>query len=111
MKAARLLSEAEVIVFDDLGTQVTAFLINSTPRGPAVAQYEEARSHKHPDKAGCGAQAAVDEYAPAAAELCFVGKRGGAKSARQEEINELLVHHCLQVAALCLKVLLCALSG
>ena len=52
--------------------------------------------------AGCGAQAAVNEYAPAAAELCFVGKRGGAKSARQEEINELLVHHCLQVTALCL---------
>ena len=61
--------------------------------------------------AGYGAQAAVDEYAPAAAELCFVGKRGGAKSARQDEINELLVHHCLQVTPLCLKDLLCALSA
>lgn len=111
MKAARLLSEAEVIVFDDLGTQVTAFQTNSSPVWSCCCSIPEAKSYRRPDKAGCGAQAAVDEYAPAAAELCFVGKRGGAKSARQEEINELLVHHCLQVIPLCLKVMLCALSG
>jgi len=36
----------------------------------------------------------VSAHAPAAAELCYVGKRGGRPSARQADINALLVARC-----------------
>eukprot|EP00891_Asterochloris_glomerata_P007399 jgi/Astpho2/7399/Aster-01986 len=58
-KAARLVAQAEVLVYDDLG-----------------------------------AQAIVEELASPGGERHFVGKRGGMKSARQEDINKLLVRLC-----------------
>ncbi len=43
------------------------------------------------------AQAAVKEFAPKAAELVYVGKRGGKPSISQPFIDDILVHHCRQV--------------
>ncbi|KAK9845261.1 hypothetical protein WJX81_001568 [Elliptochloris bilobata] len=61
VKAVRLLKEAEVIIYDDLGTE-----------------------------------AAVELHASPASERVCVGKRGGRRSARQADIDDLLVQHCLQ---------------
>jgi hypothetical protein len=38
------------------------------------------------------------QYAPAGAELRYVGKRGGKPSIKQAQIDELLVGLCLQVS-------------
>ncbi|KAI3436466.1 hypothetical protein D9Q98_005883 [Chlorella vulgaris] len=40
-----------------------------------------------------GAQAAVETYAPAAAQRVFVGKRGGRPSIKQPEIDSIIVQH------------------
>ena len=44
-------------------------------------------------------QAIVEELASPGGERHFVGKRGGAKSARQEDINKLLVRLCQEVGS------------
>ncbi len=43
-------------------------------------------------------QAAMEEYASVDAVRAYVGKRGGQKSMKQGEIDELLVRYCLQVS-------------
>ncbi|GIL71084.1 hypothetical protein Vretimale_17839 [Volvox reticuliferus] len=60
MKAVRLLQTADVVVYDDLGSQ-------------------EALG-----------------FAPPAAELVYVGKRGGRESIKQPQIDELLVARCAE---------------
>ena len=44
-------------------------------------------------------QSIVEELASPGGERHFVGKRGGAKSVRQGDINELLVRLCLEVGS------------
>ena len=44
-------------------------------------------------------QAAVKEFAPEAAELVYVGKRGGQPSVAQAEIDARLVAYCRQVGS------------
>lgn len=41
----------------------------------------------------------MKEFAPEAAELLYVGKRGGQPSIIQAEIDEILVDHCRQVCS------------
>ncbi|BDA46524.1 Uroporphyrinogen-III C-methyltransferase [Coccomyxa sp. Obi] len=61
LKAVKLIKAAEVILYDDLGTE-----------------------------------AAMEEFASEDAVREYVGKRGGQKSMKQGEIDELLVRYCLQ---------------
>lgn len=50
-------------------------------------------------------QAAMEEFASAGAVREYVGKRGGQKSMKQGEIDELLVRYCLQVSCMEVHVL------
>jgi siroheme synthase len=104
MKAARLLAEAEVVVYDDLGTEACPPRLCASrgarrPPVPAL-QDKDLQAHAVVDRTPqltlgrASAQAAVSAHAPAAAELCYVGKRGGRPSARQADINALLVARC-----------------
>jgi len=89
--AAALIRQAEVIVYDDLGTQV-GFREGMTFHAcPGFIRTPDAMQ-------SCGRipQAAVEAFAPAATRV-YVGKRGLQKSFKQHQIDALLVEHCTKV--------------
>ena len=89
LKAARLIREADVILYDDLGTQVRLLCGTCLPAQPWSVQPKGLLAMH--------AQAAVEEFAAPGAETTYVGKRGAAKAFPQADIDRMLVDYCLLV--------------
>jgi len=92
LKAVQLIKRAEVIVYDDLGTQV--------PLPSTEANMTVLLLHWQAFIAlVCTMQEALDELARPSAERRYVGKRGQKQSIKQPEIDDLLVGLCQQVTS------------
>jgi len=89
LKAVQLIKRAEVIVYDDLGTQVASKQVKPLTLAKLLAW----QLHTF-------VQAALDEFASPTAVRKYVGKRGQKQSIKQPDIDNLLVDLCQQVVCL-----------
>lgn len=100
LRAVRLIQKAEVLVYDDLGSQVRFPMLHVNKlmkQWPADAAHCSCASTIASTTVTLSIQEAIDEFAASSAVCIYAGKRGQKPSTKQSDIDAMLVDYCLQV--------------